>query len=281
MSFTKQHELGLAGLALLRNWLVGNETVTKSILEEIQKLIGETKERPLIVRKEITAYDVSKGYKAWAETYDSVPNLLVEVEEPTVKSVIRKFSPGHALDAACGTGRYSEFLNSLGYKVTGVDFSPAMLLQARKFRNKQINFIQGNLTKMPLKDASVDLAVCALTLTHLHNIDKALSELCRVVRSGGHIVISDIHPWLIVLGGQAEFLDRTGKHGYIPNYIHWHSSYLQSFKRLGLKVIQCIEPTMKPKHMKLAKIGFDLNEKVITIALEGLPIALIWVLERT
>lgn len=280
MSFTKQHELGLAGLALLRNWLVGDESVAKSILEEIQKLVGETKEKSLTVKKEITAYDVHKGYKAWVDTYDSVSNLLIEVEKPTVKSVIRKFSPSRALDAACGTGRYSEFLNSLGYRVTGVDLSPAMLSQARKSRNKQINFIQGNLTKMPLKDASVDLAVCALTLTHLRNIDKALSELCRVVRPGGHIVISDIHPWLIVLGGQAEFLDRTGKHGYVPNYIHWHSSYLQSFKRLGLKIIQCIEPTMKPKHMKLAKTGFDLSEKVIAIAFEGLPIALIWVLEQ-
>lgn len=280
MSYEKQHELGLAGLALLRNWLIGNNKVARSILKEIQELTRKTANKSSATEKEVTVFDVSRGYKAWAETYDGMPNLLIEVEEPAVKSILLKFHPGNALDAACGTGRYSEFLNSLGYKVTGVDLSPAMLSRARNTRNKQVNFIQGNLTEIPLKDSSMDLAVCALALTHLTNTDKALSELTRVVRRGGHIVLSDIHPWLVALGGQAEFLDKTGKHGYILNYVHWHSSYFQSFGRLGLKVIQCLEPTMKQEHVKLAKIGFDLGEKTIETALKDLPIALIWVLER-
>lgn len=276
MSYEKQHELGLAGLALLRNWLVGNNKDTNSILEEIQNLI----KRSPSTGKDVAAYDVFKGYEAWAETYDSIPNLLIEVEEPVVKSLLKKFTPGKALDAACGTGRYSEFLNSLGYEVTGVDLSPDMLSQARKNRSKQINFLQGNLTEIPLKNASVNLVICALALTHFPNIDKALSELARVVRPKGHIVISDIHPWLVALGGQAEFFDKSGRHGYVPNYVHWHSSYFESFNHLGLKVIQCLEPTMKQEHVKLAKMGFNLNEKTVEVALKGLPIAITWVLEK-
>lgn len=275
MSYRKQHDIGLAGLALLRNWLVGDNKDARLILEEIQNLINKTS-----TGKKVAAFDVTKGYEVWAETYDNIPNLLIEVEEPIVRSVLKKFRPGNALDAACGTGRYSEFLNSLGHKVIGVDLSPNMLFQARKNRSKQINFLQGNLTKIPLKDESIDLAICALALAHLPNTDEALSELFRVVRSKGHIVISDIHPWLVALGGQADFSNKLGKYGYVPNYVHWHSSYFESFNRLGLKVIQCLEPTVEQKHVRLAKTRFDLKEKTVEIALKGLPITIVWVLEK-
>lgn len=278
MSYIKQKDVGLAGLALLRNWLVGNESTEKSILEEIRQLLGDT-DNELSTLK-IADYDVSDGYAAWANTYDSMPNLLIDVEEPAIKSILKQFIPGKALDAACGTGRHSQLLRSLGFKVTGMDISSAMLSQAKQNHSKKIEFIQGDLTAIPLEDNSIDLTVCALALTHFQNIQSPLSQLCRVVCKGGHIIISDIHPWLVALGGQAEFIDQSGRHCYIPNYVHWHSSYLQSFNKLGLKVIQCLEPVLKEKHIKTAKSGFTLSEKTITAALGNLPIALIWVLEK-
>lgn len=280
MSYLKQHELGITGLALLRNWLVGDKAVARFLFKEVRELTKKTKNKSIEKSEKVTSFNVSGGYKAWSDTYDSVPNLLLEVEEPTVKTILKKFTPGIALDAACGTGRYSELLNSFGYKVTGMDLSPEMLSKARKTRNKKINFIEGNLTAIPLKTASIDLTICALALTHLPSIEKALSELKRVTRPGGNIIISDIHPSLVMLGGQAEFFDNIGRHGYILNYIHWHSDYFKSFKKLRLKVIECFEPVMKSKHIKLAKAGFVLKEKTVAIALEGLPVALIWVLEQ-
>lgn len=278
MSDSKQHEIGIAGLALLRNWLVGDEATAKSILKEVSDLTKETKSstKP----NKAIAFDTSEGYRVWAKTYDTTPNLLFEVEEPIVKKILKKLTPGIALDAACGTGRYSELLNTLGYKVTGMDLSPEMLAEARKNRSKKINFIEGDLTAIPLKDQSVDLAISALAFTHLSNIEKALSELKRVVRPGGNIIISDINPWLVVLGGQADFINKEGKYGYVYNHIHWHSDYFQSFQKLGLEVIGCHEPKMQPKHVKLAKSAFDLTEKTVATALEGLPIALIWVLKK-
>jgi ubiquinone/menaquinone biosynthesis C-methylase UbiE len=280
MSYIKQHDIGWAGLALLRNWLVGDEKVAKPILREIQELTKETINEYSVNSKKVTQFNVSEGYKAWADTYDSMPNLLLEVEEPIVKTLLKKIPSGTALDAACGTGRYSELLNSLGYKVTGMDLSSTMLSQARKTRNKKIDFIEGDLTAIPKKDKSLDLAVCALALTHLSNIERALSELKRVVRPGGYIILSDIHPLLVTLGGQAEFINKTGEHGYVLNHVHWHSNYINSFRNLNLKVIECIEPVLEPKHIKLAKMGSSLEEKTVAAALVGLPIALIWVLKR-
>ncbi len=280
MSYLKQHELGIAGLALLRNWLVGDKTIAGSIYREIRRLVQKTEKKMGLESEKITSFDVSSGYKLWADTYDSMPNLLLAVEEPIVKTILKKFPPGKALDAACGTGRYSEILNSLGYRVTGMDLSPAMLAHAKNNRSREIKFIKGNLTSIPLKDAAVDLSICALALTHLADITKSLAELKRVTRPGGHIVLSDIHPWLVELGGQAEFFDKTGKHGYVLNYVHWHSDYFKSFQKLGLKVAECAEPALTLKHLRLAGAGFDLQGKTVAAALEGLPIALIWVLQR-
>lgn len=280
MSYLKQHELGLAGLALLRNWFNKDKVLIETILDDILKLVNLLKSTSIDNVNDKDEFDVIIGYKKWAETYDKFPNLLIEVEEPAVKSQILKIKPGRALDAACGTGRYAYYLNSLKHDVTGIDLSPAMLLKARE-RNKDVNFIQGNLNALPFKSSSFDLVVCTLALTHFIKIHNPLSELSRVVCVGGRIIISDIHPLLTTLGGQAEFYDKNGKWAYITNYTHLLSEYLNEFNNNGLKVIQCLEPKMIPAQINLAQKELDLNTKTVFAAFEELPIALVWVLEKT
>jgi len=46
----------------------------------------------------------------------------------------------HILDLACGKGRHSVFLNSLGYKVTGADLSENSISFAKKFTNESLSF---------------------------------------------------------------------------------------------------------------------------------------------
>lgn len=278
MSYSKQHDLGIAGLAILRNWIIGDEKTTQSILEEIHKI--SSTEDISTPEKGAKKFDVKSGYEAWSETYDSGPNILIDAEEPVVKSILKEIPLGRTLDAACGTGRYAEFLYSLGHKVTGVDLSTEILKKA-KTRNQYINFIQGNLTSLPLDDSEFDLTICALAISHYPNITKILSELKRVTRPGGHIILSDIHPWLVVLGAQADFHDKDGKWGYVPNYIHWHSDYIQAFDTMDLRLLRCEEPKIGQKEVELVvSLGSDLSVKTTATALLGLPVAVVWVLER-
>lgn len=279
MSYANQNDLGLAGLALLRKRLIGKSSEIKTVIDEISGLLNDPK-NPLITKEDAKKYNVVSGYRAWASTYDSIPNLLIEIEEPAVKTIIKDFSQGKALDAGCGTGRYSKLLNSLGFDVTGVDISSEMLHKA-KVKNKHANFIKGTLTKLPFDNSSFDLVICALALTHFKNFDKAIFELSRVVRYGGNIVISDIHPLLVTLGGQADFNDKFGKWVYVRNYIHWYANYLNAFNLAGLKVIKCLEPEMVMSQVKLAHSGSQLSLDTIVKALLGLPIAIVWVLEKS
>ena len=87
-----------------------------------------------------------------------------------------EFPPGRILDAACGTGRHSEWLAARGHELVGVDISTDMLTRARA-KLPRARFEQGDLTALPLPDCSVDAASCALALVHLPDHRPALAEL--------------------------------------------------------------------------------------------------------
>src|SRR5262249_57010101 len=90
---------------------------------------------------------------------------VIGVEQPAVRAIIDTLHPGTALDAACGTGRHARYLHERGHRVVGIDASPAMLEVARRAL-PDADLRPGNLTALPLEDASVDLVVCSLALTH-------------------------------------------------------------------------------------------------------------------
>jgi len=277
VSNKKQLELGYAGLALLRNRLVGEKDITQKIVNEIDKLVKENSTDTHTT--EVKEYDLDRGYKAWSKTYDSIPNLLIEVEEPVIKELLYKIKPCRVLDAACGMGRYSKVLFDLGHDVVGVDISSDMLKHA-KSKIPKVKFIQGNLTDLPFENDSFDLVICALALSHVSSFDEVINELSRVVCNGGRIILSDIHPWFVIIGGQAEFQNIKGKKGYIFNHVHLHSQYLNAFYKSKLKIKQCVEPTLDSKYLNPTEMELSLSKTTMNTALSDLPIVLIWELQK-
>lgn len=93
-------------------------------------------------------------------------------------------------DLGCGTGNASALLAPHAERIIAVDSSDAMLAAARdNLRAAQnINFLTGDLERLPLKDNSVDAAVCLLVLHHIPDPAQALKEMRRILRttnSGG------------------------------------------------------------------------------------------------
>jgi ubiquinone/menaquinone biosynthesis C-methylase UbiE len=72
-----------------------------------------------------------------------------------VREILDSLPVGVALDAACGTGRHTAYLASLGHKVIGVDASPEMLALARQ-KVPEGEFHEAELHELPLPDDSVD-----------------------------------------------------------------------------------------------------------------------------
>jgi len=118
--------------------------------------------------------------------------------------------------------------------------------------------------------------VCGLSLTHLAELDAAVHELTRVLRPGGSLVVSDAHPALVLLQGQALF-PHDGGFAFIRNHVHLHSRYLAAFRGAGLAVLDCMEGTMQPE------FDGDLLERAARATasiLDDVPAVLVWRLER-
>jgi ubiquinone/menaquinone biosynthesis C-methylase UbiE len=108
------------------------------------------------------------------------------------------------LDVPCGFGRHSVALGRAGYKVTGVDRSAALLDEARRRAGHERwpKLVQADYRELPFADASFDAAVNLFTSLGYLGIDedtKVLTEIGRVLRPGGRLVIETNHRDLIVL----------------------------------------------------------------------------------
>ena len=67
----------------------------------------------------------------------------------------------------------------------------------------------------------------------------------RVVRPGGYVVTTDIHPITVATGGaQALFRRADGSRGVTVNYQHWVSDYVRAFVDAGFVIERCEEPVV-------------------------------------
>jgi tRNA G46 methylase TrmB len=96
------------------------------------------------------------------------------------------------LDVACGEGYGSALLARAAKSVVGVDISPQAVAHAKREYAALGNasFLEAPCTKLPLADASIDLAVSFETVEHITGQEEFLAELARVLAPGGVLLIS-------------------------------------------------------------------------------------------
>jgi ubiquinone/menaquinone biosynthesis C-methylase UbiE len=105
----------------------------------------------------------------------------------------RPFATGaRVLEAGCGTGMILKEIAPLARAAVGLDLSPGMLAQARA---RGLSVVHGSVTDLPFCDGEFDLAYSFKVLAHVEAIERALSELGRVVRPGGHVIAEFYNPW--------------------------------------------------------------------------------------
>ena len=143
------------------------------------------------------AAKVGDLFAAIAPRYDLVNDLQSFGLHRRWKRTLVKMAavePGQrALDVCCGTGDIALALRAAGAEVTGLDFSPAMLGEARRRAADapHLQFIQGDALEIPFDNDLFDVVTVGYGLRNLASWERGLEEMARVARPGGRLLALD------------------------------------------------------------------------------------------
>jgi ubiquinone/menaquinone biosynthesis C-methylase UbiE len=140
----------------------------------------------------------------------------------------------------------------------------------------EATFLEGDLLAIPAEAAEFDLIVCGLALAHVADLGAAVHELARVLRPGGHLVVSALHPFQAFLGWHAPFADDEGARRFVREHTHTHADYFAAFRAAGLHVEQCVEPVLTAAEVAAKKRAFGNVPDAALAAYVGLPAVLVW-----
>ena len=251
--------VGLEGIALLDGWAGDHDRAfTDARLAEIRRLLDDEKLRG----RGVVAERVSTvtAYQQYSASYDAeAGGGLFATDEPVVAEYLSGRAAGVALDAACGTGRFAEFLSRCGHQVIGIDSSPDMLAHARR-RVPEGEFHVGELDRLPLPDDSVDVIVCALALVHIPHLQPVFAEFARVLRPGGDLVISDVHFELVTRGSVITARGPASEPCLVATYRHQLGDYLRPALSVGLQARRCEEPRVSRLAGPLPEPATDIGD---------------------
>ena len=101
--------------------------------------------------------------------------------------------PWEILDVACGTGDMCVELLKRGCEVTGVDLSEEMLAIAKvKSERLKVKVEIADAENLPFEDESFDGVTCAFGVRNFVHLEQGLSEMLRVLKPGGTMVILEL-----------------------------------------------------------------------------------------
>ena len=147
-----------------------------------------------------TSLRVREMFSGIAPRYDLLNHVLSGWLDAVWRArVARRFAAilarpdARVLDLCCGTGDLAFALARKGSaRITGADFSPAMLAIAQRkavAAQSTIDFIEADALHLPFADATFDLVTAAFGFRNLANYGDGLNEIHRVLRPGGEVGI--------------------------------------------------------------------------------------------
>ena len=164
-----------------------------------------------------------------APYYDRVIRLrtaekLIELADLPVK--------GALLDAGGGTGRVSEALRGLASSLVVADLSFGMLQQAQSKDGLQV--VNSHTEKMPFSDGTFERVIMVDALHHVCDHAETASEMWRILRPGGRIVIlePDIRTFSVKLVALAEKLALMRSHFLSPPAVVRLFPYVNALPRI-------------------------------------------------
>lgn len=172
--------------------------------ESKSKMAEEHLAKPDIHEQWEKAYRSGENEKFYEQAFDYITRVLNAPQNSTL------------LDAGCGTCAHSVRLANRGFLVWAVDFSECVLEKARanvkaKGLEDKIKVQRENILSLSFEERSFSYILCWGVLMHIPDLEKAISELSRVLKPGGTLVVSEVNMYSlqsIILRNLRRFLGK-------------------------------------------------------------------------
>jgi len=184
--------------------------------------------------------NVDQAYTLWSETYDSVANPLLALEERYLWPMLPSLTGRTVLDLGCGTGRLLNRLSSSGAgQYLGVDLSAAMLARAAKKLRIPGHLLRADCIELPLRSHWADVLFCSFLLGYVNLADLA-TEIARVSKVDTDLYLSEFHPDSRSLGWKRSF--RSGDQVIeLPTHACSLLDVEQTFRLHGFDLVERVE----------------------------------------
>jgi demethylmenaquinone methyltransferase/2-methoxy-6-polyprenyl-1,4-benzoquinol methylase len=140
------------------------------------------------------AQEVAAMFDGVAKNYDKANDLLsfgsARIWRKQVAKLVNPQIGQTILDLAAGTGASSVAFLKPGVRVVAADFSNGMLEEGRR-RHPEIEFVFADATNLPFQEAEFDTVTISFGLRNVENTELALSEMLRVLKPGGKLVVCE------------------------------------------------------------------------------------------
>lgn len=147
----------------------------------------------------------------WASRDFSVIGTTLQIVGESLCEALDLESGSRVLDVACGNGNAALAAARRWCNVTGVDYSPEPLVNARERARAErlpLELIEGDAERLPFEDSSFDVAMSTYGIMFTADHPRAAREIMRVVKPGGKIGLANWTPE----GFVGQLFKTVGKH---------------------------------------------------------------------
>ncbi len=187
----------------------------------------------------------SKDYQANVEEHPFHNHF----ERPATLSLLPNLKGLKVLDAGCGTGWYSAYMQTQGAEVTALDDTPEMLELTHTRTQGNVTTLKANLAEpLVLASEHFDLVLSTMTLHYLKDWEAIFKEFARVLKPQGLFIFSSHHPFKEFQSSgdtyfEVELRIRKTAAGYTLNsYRRPLSAVTESLRLAGFRLERLVEP---------------------------------------
>jgi len=183
------------------------------------------------------------AYRRVSHSYDTEPNPMLSLEQRFLASLLPPVANLDVIDLGCGTGRWLASLAPQEPRsLLGVDASPEMLAQATRKGPGVASLVLADCNCLPLRPASTDLILCSFVASYIEDLSNFAEEILRLLRPGGCVFISDLHPATTSKLGWRRGFHASGSFVDVATFPRSISDVIAAFEKYGFQTKLLLEP---------------------------------------